>query len=155
MSIAMSSYVLFCVDLEKFGRSDFQKHKKATVGSHLGTHEQLRKATRYKAQGFGHQRVGWWAIAIKQFYTTRVMFSILHWSTLLPHLYNNPYIEPQNWMSEIYDDISRDADQNNQLRTFQNFKTIVNYKALLGTPLPPPCGNDPRLPSGAELHNLH
>lgn len=29
------SCLLFCVDLEKFRRSGFQKHKNATVGSYL------------------------------------------------------------------------------------------------------------------------
>ena len=35
MPIAMLSCVLFCVDLEKFRRSGFLKHKNATVGSYL------------------------------------------------------------------------------------------------------------------------
>ena len=55
------------------------------------------------------------------------MCSILHYSPLLPHPYNNPYIEPQNWMSEIYDDISRNADKNIKN---QNIPKIQNNSQL-------------------------
>ena len=37
-------------------------------------------------------------------------------------------IEPQQWMSEMNNDIRRDADQNDKMGTYRKFKTIENYK---------------------------
>ena len=37
-------------------------------------------------------------------------------------------IELQYWMRERSNDMTRDADQNNIMRTYGKFKTIENYK---------------------------
>ena len=37
-------------------------------------------------------------------------------------------IELQHWMSEINNDIRRDADQKTKMRTYRKFITIENYK---------------------------
>ena len=37
-------------------------------------------------------------------------------------------IELQRWLSEINNDIRKDANQNNKMRTYRLFKTIDNYK---------------------------
>ena len=37
-------------------------------------------------------------------------------------------IELQRWLSDVNNDVRKDANQKNKLRTFQNFKTIENYK---------------------------
>ena len=37
-------------------------------------------------------------------------------------------IELQYWMRERSNDMTRDADQNNIMRTYRKFKTIENYK---------------------------
>lgn len=98
-------------------------------------HKQLREVTRKKLRRVvllneslpDQQRVGWLTIAIIQFYTTRVMWSILPYSPLLPHPYNNPYIEQRNWMSEMHDHISRDADKNIK---HENIPKIKNNSQL-------------------------
>ena len=37
-------------------------------------------------------------------------------------------IELQRWLSDVNNDVRKDANQKNKLRTFQKFKTIENYK---------------------------
>ena len=37
-------------------------------------------------------------------------------------------IELQLWMSEMNNDVRRDADQINKMRTYRRFKTIENYR---------------------------
>ena len=37
-------------------------------------------------------------------------------------------IEPQQWMSEMNNDVRRDADQNDKMETHRKFKTIENFK---------------------------
>ena len=81
------------------------------------------------------------------------MWSILHCSPLLFHPYNNPYIEPRTWMSEIYDDISRDADKNIKHENIPKIKHIVNYKCILST-RPPPAEVRPSVPQ-MLTHNPH
>ena len=37
-------------------------------------------------------------------------------------------IELQRWLSDVNNDVRKDANQKNKLRTFRKFKTIENYK---------------------------
>ena len=37
-------------------------------------------------------------------------------------------IELQRWLSEINNEIRKDANQSNKMRTYRSFKTIDNYK---------------------------
>ena len=37
-------------------------------------------------------------------------------------------IELQHWMNEMNNDVRRDADQNNEMRTHRKCKTIENYR---------------------------
>ena len=37
-------------------------------------------------------------------------------------------IELQRWLSDVNNNVGKDANQKNKLRTFQKFKTIENYK---------------------------
>ena len=37
-------------------------------------------------------------------------------------------IELQRWLSDVHNDVRKDANQKNKLRTFRKFKTIENYK---------------------------
>lgn len=128
-------------------------------------HKQLRQVTRKKLRRVvllneslpDQQGVGWWVIAIIPFYTTRVMCSILHYSPLLPRPYNNPYIEPRNWMSEICDDISRDGDKNIKHENSPKIKNNSQLQMHIEYPPPPTptCRSPPFSPSDAKLHNLH
>ena len=83
------------------------------------------------------------------------MCSILHYSPLLPHPYNNPYIEPRNWMSEIYDDISRDADKNIKHENIPQIKNNSQLQMHIEYPQTPICRSPSFSPSDAKLHNLH
>lgn len=57
-------------------------------------------------------------------------------------------------MSEIYDDISRDADKNIKHENIPKIKHIVNYKCILSTPPPPPAEVRPSVPQ-MLTHNPH
>ena len=46
----------------------------------------------------------------------------------LEHYQRLKDIKLQRWLSDVNNDIRKDANQNNKLRTFQKFKTIENYK---------------------------
>ena len=50
------------------------------------------------------------------------------WHRNLEHYQRLKDIKLQRWLSDVNNDIRKDANQNNKLRTFQKFKTIENYK---------------------------
>ena len=46
----------------------------------------------------------------------------------LEHYQRLKDIKLQRWLSDVNNDVRKDANQKNKLRTFQKFKTIENHK---------------------------